>query len=105
MKKNILFIGGSYGIGLESAKLIASEYALSFRVNLISPSLTDTKWSENLLSKVAKREKMGERHPLKRVENPEDIANAFSFLLSKKSSWMTGQLLVIDGGLSTLNVN
>lgn len=87
------------------AKSLAAEYAPSFRVNVISPSLTDTQLSEKLLSNDAKREKMGERHPLKRVGNPEDIANAVEFLLSEKSSWMTGQILGIDGGLSTLNVN
>lgn len=87
------------------AKSLAAEYAPSFRVNVISPSLTDTKLSEKLLSNDAKREKMGERHPLKRVGTPNDIANAVSFLLSEKSSWMTGQILGIDGGLSTLNIN
>lgn len=87
------------------AKSLAAEYAPTFRVNVISPSLTDTPLSEKLLSNEAKREKMGDRHPLKRVGNPEDIANAVSFLLSDKSSWMTGQIIGIDGGLSTLNVN
>ena len=87
------------------AKSLAAEYAPSFRVNVISPSLTDTKLSEKLLSNDAKREKMGERHPLKRVGTPNDIANAVSFLLSEKSSWITGQILGIDGGLSTLNIN
>lgn len=87
------------------AKSLAAEYAPSFRVNVISPSLTDTKLSEKLLSNDVKREKMGERHPLKRVGNPEDIANAVDFLISEKSSWMTGQIVGVDGGLSTLNVN
>jgi len=48
---------------------------------------------------------MGERHPLKRVGEPQDIANVVEFLLSDKSTWVTGQVLGIDGGLSTLNVN
>ncbi|RKS52932.1 NAD(P)-dependent dehydrogenase (short-subunit alcohol dehydrogenase family) [Gillisia mitskevichiae] len=87
------------------AKSLAAEYAPSFRVNVISPSLTDTQLSEKLLSNDAKREKMGDRHPLKRVGNPKDIANAVEFLISEKSSWMTGQILGIDGGLSTLNVH
>ncbi len=87
------------------AKSLAAEYAPSFRVNVISPSLTDTQLSEKLLSNDAKREKMGDRHPLKRVGTPEDIANAVDFLISEKSSWMTGQILGIDGGLSTINVN
>ncbi|WP_034925640.1 SDR family NAD(P)-dependent oxidoreductase [Gillisia sp. CAL575] len=87
------------------AKSLAAEYAPSFRVNVISPSLTDTQLSEKLLSNDAKREKMGERHPLKRVGTTQDIANAVEFLISDKSSWMTGQIIGIDGGLSTLNVN
>jgi NAD(P)-dependent dehydrogenase (short-subunit alcohol dehydrogenase family) len=86
-------------------KSLAAEYAPSFRVNVISPSLTDTQLSEKLLSNDAKREKMGDRHPLKRVGTPEDIANAVAFLISEKSSWMTGQIIGIDGGLSTINVN
>jgi len=87
------------------AKSLAAEYAPSLRVNVIAPSLTDTKLSEKLLSNETKREKMGDRHPLKRVGTPEDIANAVDFLLSEKSSWMTGQIIGIDGGLSTLNVH
>ena len=87
------------------AKSLAAEYAPSFRVNVIAPSLTNTKLSEKLLSNEAKVEKMGERHPLKRVGEPQDIANVVEFLLSNKSSWVTGQVLGIDGGLSTLNVN
>tara|TARA_R100000935_G_C2835289_1_gene167724 strand:- start:806 stop:1504 length:699 start_codon:yes stop_codon:yes gene_type:complete len=87
------------------AKSLAAEYAPSFRVNVISPSLTDTQLSEKLLSNDSKREKMGDRHPLKRVGTPEDIANAVDFLISEKSSWMTGQIIGIDGGLSTINVN
>ncbi len=87
------------------AKSLAAEYAPSFRVNVIAPSLTNTKLSEKLLSNAAKVEKMGERHPLKRVGEPEDIANVVQFLLSEKSTWVTGQIMGIDGGLSTLNVN
>ncbi len=87
------------------AKSLAAEYAPSFRVNVIAPSLTNTKLSEKLLSNEVKVEKMGERHPLKRVGQPEDIANFVQFLLSEKSNWVTGQVMGIDGGLSTLNIN
>ena len=48
---------------------------------------------------------MSERHPLKRVGNSEDIANSAVFLLSDKSTWITGQIIGVDGGLSTLNIN
>ena len=48
---------------------------------------------------------MDGRHPLKRIGKAEDIANLVVFLLSDKSSWMTGQILGMDGGLSTINLN
>ncbi|MBW2960641.1 SDR family NAD(P)-dependent oxidoreductase [Mesonia aestuariivivens] len=86
------------------AKSLAAEYAPSMRVNVIAPSLTDTQLAEKLLNKEEKKKKMAERHPLKRVGNPEDIAQMTKFLLSEESSWMTGQILGIDGGLSSLNL-
>lgn len=86
------------------AKALAAEYAPSFRVNVIAPSLTDTPLANRLLSNDAKKEHMGERHPLKRVGTASDIANIACFLLSDDSSWMTGQIVGVDGGMSTLNV-
>ena len=87
------------------SKALAAEFAPSFRVNVIAPSLTDTPLSEKLLSNDDKKKKMDERHPLKRVGQAKDIANLVVFLLSEKSSWMTGQVLGMDGGLSTINLN
>jgi len=87
------------------AKSLAAEYAPSFRVNVIAPSLTDTSLAEKLLSNEDKRKKMDQRHPLKRVGEPKDIANLAAFLLSENSSWITGQVLGVDGGLSTINSN
>lgn len=87
------------------AKALAAEYAPSFRVNVIAPSLTDTPLASKLLSSEDKKEKMAERHPLKRVGTPKDIAEVASFLLSEKSSWITGQIIGVDGGMSTLNIN
>ncbi|RXG11288.1 NAD(P)-dependent dehydrogenase (short-subunit alcohol dehydrogenase family) [Leeuwenhoekiella aestuarii] len=87
------------------AKSLAAEYAPKFRVNVIAPSLTDTPLAEKLLGNEKKREKMDERHPLKRVGTPDDIAKIASFLLSEDSSWVTGQILGVDGGMSTLNVS
>lgn len=87
------------------AKSLAAEYAPNFRVNVIAPSLTDTPLAEKLLSNDDKRNKMKERHPLKRVGEPKDIANLAAFLLSKNSGWITGQVLGVDGGLSTINNN
>lgn len=87
------------------ARSLAAEYTPSFRVNVIAPSLTDTPLAEKLLSNDDKRNKMDQRHPLKRIGTPKDIASLAAFLLSEDSSWITGQILGIDGGLSTLNVN
>lgn len=87
------------------AKSMAAEYAPKVRFNVVAPSLVDTPLASRLLNNDRKREMMAERHPLKRFGKAEDIAAAASFLLSEESSWMTGQILGVDGGLSTLNVN
>ncbi|MCM4159024.1 oxidoreductase [Antarcticibacterium sp. W02-3] len=87
------------------ARSLAAEYAPTFRVNVIAPSLTDTPLAGKLLSSEDKRTKMAERHPLQRIGSAKDIANMAEFLLSSKSSWMTGQVLGVDGGLSSLNMN
>ncbi|MBZ9730935.1 SDR family oxidoreductase [Salegentibacter sp. JZCK2] len=87
------------------AKALAAEYAPKMRVNVIAPSLTDTPLAEKLLSNDSKKEKMSERHPLKRIGNAKDIANAATFLLSEENNWITGQIISVDGGLSTLNIS
>ena len=87
------------------AKALAAEYAPNFRVNVIAPSLTDTPLASKLVSNDAKKEKMAERHPLKRIGTVNDIASTAAFLLSDQASWITGQVLGVDGGLSTINLN
>ncbi len=84
------------------AKALAAEYAPKMRVNVIAPSLTDTPLAGRLLSSEDKKQRMGEMHPLKRIGTSLDIANTACFLLSEQSSWMTGQILGVDGGKSTL---
>lgn len=84
------------------ARALAAEWAPQIRVNVIAPSLTDTPLASALLNTPEKRNANAGRHPLKRVGNPEDIAACAQFLLSKESSWMSGQVLHVDGGLSTL---
>jgi NAD(P)-dependent dehydrogenase (short-subunit alcohol dehydrogenase family) len=87
------------------AKAFAAEYAPKIRVNVIAPSLTDTPLAEKFLSNEEKREKSAQRHPLKRVGTSDDMAQMTSFLLSNKSSWISGQIFHVDGGMSTLLVN
>ena len=87
------------------ARSLAAEYAPKLRVNVIAPSLVDTPLAGRLLNNDTKRERMGERHPLKRVGTAEDIAKAAVYLLGTDSSWTTGQVLGVDGGLSALNLS
>ena len=87
------------------AKALAAEYAPKIRVNVIAPSLTDTPLAEKFLSNEEKREKSAQRHPLKRVGTTEDIAQMARFLLTEKSSWISGQIFHVDGGISSLLVN
>lgn len=87
------------------AKALAAEWAPTIRVNTIAPSLTDTPLASRLLGNDAKREKMDARHPLKRVGTVDDIAETAAFLLSNKASWITGQVLGVDGGIGSLNLS
>ena len=85
-------------------RALAAEFAPKIRVNCIAPSLTQTKMAEKFLSTPEKEEAAGQRHPLKKVGKKEDLANAVTFLLNDTSAWMTGQILHVDGGMSTLKV-
>ena len=87
------------------SKALAAEYAPKIRVNVIAPSLTDTPLADKFLSTDEKREKSAMRHPLKRFGTSNDIAEMTCFLLSEKSSWISGQVFHVDGGMSTLLVN
>lgn len=87
------------------AKALAAEYAPKIRVNVVAPSLTDTPLADKFLNNETKQEKSAERHPLKRYGKPEDSAQMATFLLSDKSSWISGQIFHVDGGMSTLLIN
>lgn len=85
------------------AKSLAAELASAkIRVNVIAPSLTDTPLAANLLNTEEKKEAAGKRHPLQRVGTAEEMAQLVSFLLSDNSSWITGQVIGVDGGMGSL---
>ncbi len=87
------------------AKSLAAEYAASkITFNVIAPSLTDTPLASMLLSTDEKKEASNKRHPLQRIGNPDEISKLVSFLLSEDASWMTGQIIGIDGGMGSLKV-
>lgn len=84
------------------ARSLAAEFAPKIRVNAIAPSLVDTPMASKFLNNEVKIEKANERHPLGRVGNAKEMAQASAFLLGEESSWMTGKILQLDGGIGNL---
>jgi len=81
---------------------LAAEWAPHVRVNALAPSLTDTPLVSKLLGNEARAQAAAERHPLKQVGRPEDIAALAATLL--QSPWMSGEVVGINGGMSRLRV-
>ncbi|MGI9108598.1 MAG: SDR family NAD(P)-dependent oxidoreductase [Opitutales bacterium] len=84
------------------AKSLAAEWAPAIRVNVIAPSLTDTPLAGALLNSDLKKEAAAKRHPLQQVGRSEDMAALVTHLLSGHARFMTGQVLHVDGGLSSV---
>lgn len=83
-------------------KALAAEFSPKVRVNCIAPSLTDTPLAANLLNSDEKREMNASKNPMKKNGEASDIANMAEFLLSDKAKWITGQVMHIDGGYSSI---
>ena len=79
---------------------LAAEFAPKVRVNAVAPSLTNTPLADKLINAEAKLKSAEDRHPLKKIGQPNDIANAVLYLLD--ANWVTGQIISIDGGMSAL---
>ena len=92
--------GAVEGLG----RSLAAELAPSVRVNVIAPSLTDTPLAGSLLNSAEKKKGAGERHPLKRVGEAREMAGLVSMLLGDESRFMTGQVIKVDGGLSSVKL-
>lgn len=83
-------------------RALSAEWAPNIRINAIAPSLTDTPLAERLLNSEDKRKASEDRHPLKRVGTATEVAQLASYLLSPAASFMTGQIVHIDGGMSVI---
>ena len=83
-------------------KALAAEWAGQVRVNCIAPSLTDTAIAKPLTSSPQMREAIEKMHPISRLGAPDDVASLAEFLLGPQSGWITGQIMHVDGGRSTL---
>lgn len=81
---------------------LAAELSPNVRVNCIAPSVTDTPLASRILSSDDKKEASGKRHALNRVGTAEEVAELAAYLLSDKSGWMTGQIIGLDGGMSSV---
>jgi len=81
---------------------LAAEFAPKIRVNSIAPSIVKTNLSEKFLNSDLKLEKSGQRHPLGRIGKVEEISKLAAYLLSDDSSWITGQVIKIDGGIGSI---
>jgi NAD(P)-dependent dehydrogenase (short-subunit alcohol dehydrogenase family) len=84
---------------------LAAELAPKVRVNCIAPSLTNTPLASKLINSEEKLEASRKRNPLLKVGEPKEIAELASFLLTEKSSWITGQVISVDGGMGVIRNN
>ena len=81
---------------------LAAELAPNIRVNCIAPSLTKSKMARDVIKNSRIEDSIAKLHPLKRIGEGFDAANLVNFLLSKNSSWITGQIIGVDGGRAAI---
>jgi 3-oxoacyl-[acyl-carrier protein] reductase len=97
-------IAASKGALEALVRTLAAEMAPKIRFNTIAISLTDTPLADKLLNTPEKKEAGAKRHPLNKIGAPEEIAQTVCHVLSNDSSWMTGQTIHLDGGMSTIKL-
>lgn len=81
---------------------LAAEFSPNIRVNCIAPSITNTPLAEKLLNNETKLKASEDRHPLKRIGSALEIAELTAFLLSDNAGFITGQIIKVDGGISSV---
>ncbi|MER6383696.1 SDR family oxidoreductase [Streptomyces sp. NPDC001250] len=92
---------GAYGVSkaamINLTQQLAHEFAPKVRVNAIAPAVVKTKFAQALYEN--REEEAAAAYPLARLGVPSDIGGAAAFLTSAQSDWITGQTLVVDGGI------
>jgi 3-oxoacyl-[acyl-carrier protein] reductase len=92
------FYGASKAMLMHLTKQLAFELAPQTRVNAVAPAVVKTKFAAALYEH--REEALASRYPLQRLGTPADISGAVAFLLSEDAGWITGQTLVVDGGVT-----
>jgi NAD(P)-dependent dehydrogenase (short-subunit alcohol dehydrogenase family) len=92
------FYGASKAMLISMTELLAVELGPNVRVNAVAPAVVKTKFATALYE--GREEQVAAAYPLKRLGQPEDIGSVVTFLLSEEASWVTGQTVVIDGGVT-----
>ena len=93
----IAFYGASKAMLIHLTEELAVELGPTIRVNAVAPAVVKTKFAKALYE--GREEQVSAPYPLKRLGRPEDIAGAVAYLLSDDAAWVTGQTLVLDGGV------
>jgi len=110
--KKIIFLDGSKAISSSIAKrtvegsthALTAEFSPKIKVNYIAPSFTDAIMSQNMIKNKNIKKTIEIMDPILKIEEATDFAIIGSYLLSKNNKWITGQILHIDGGRSTLPI-
>ena len=92
------FYGASKAMLIHITQTLAMELGPDIRVNAVAPAVVKTRFATALYE--GREEQVAAQYPLKRLGEPADIASVVAFLLSQDAGWMTGQVLVVDGGVT-----
>ncbi|MDQ1642034.1 MAG: hypothetical protein QOJ90_1385 [Actinomycetota bacterium] len=92
------FYGASKAMLISITELLAVELGPDIRVNAVAPAVVKTKFATALYE--GREEQVAAQYPLKRLGVPEDIGSVVAFLLSQDAAWMTGETVLVDGGVS-----
>lgn len=94
----IAFYGASKAMLVHLTEELAVELGPGVRVNAVAPAVVKTRFATALYE--GREEQVAAEYPLKRLGEPEDVGSVVAFLLSRDAGWMTGQTLLVDGGVS-----